>query len=737
MDQTLVIVESPAKAKTIGRYLGDGYRLAASVGHIRDLPSNTLGVNVKQQFKPLYINMRGKEKVIRELKQLGKSHEHVLIATDPDREGEAIAWHIAQILKIDPASPCRISFNEITSRAVREAVEDARPIDMDLVNAQQARRILDRLVGYELSPILWSKIRRGLSAGRVQSVATRMVVDREREIRAFVPEEYWVITATLETANEERFTARYQGRLGEDGKLSRVRPGSEEEAMAVVNAVRGQPFAVHDVRRGTRRRQPYAPFTTSTLQQEASRRLGFSSQRSMRVAQQLYEGIDLAGQGPTALVTYIRTDSVRVSQEATQQARQFITARYGEDYLPKSPRQYRNRNASQDAHEAIRPAHFELDPAQLRNQLSQDQYRLYRLIWDRFIASQMKPAEMRTLVVDSVASGELFRTNGETIVFPGFLRAYEDVQTEAEEKKAREEDDEGDTRQRIPDMSKGDALRERGIEPLQKFTKPPARYTEASLIRAMEEAGIGRPSTYAPTISTIVNRRYVEKERQTLSPTELGELVTEMLEQHFSDIVDVSFTATMEGELDTVESGDVDWVTIMERFYPPFHAQVEQAAEAIEKIEMPVVETGEACPECGKPLQIKTGRYGRFIACSGFPDCKFTKNIDVVAEGNCPLCGSGLFVRKTRRGSSYFVCDQKGSDPECAFRSWDQPVAGKHCSTCGSYMVLKRFRGRSYERCSNKDCPTQPKRRSRAKADASAKASDTTTDGGQQPAEQA
>ncbi|MDI9497979.1 MAG: type I DNA topoisomerase [Bacillota bacterium] len=712
MPQTLVIVESPAKAKTIGRYLGDDYRLAASVGHIRDLPSGTLGVNVNNRYKPLYINMRGKEKVIRELKELGKLYEDILIATDPDREGEAIAWHIATLLRIDPASPCRITFNEITARAVREAVADPRPIDMDLVNAQQARRILDRLVGYELSPVLWAKIRRGLSAGRVQSVATRMIVDREDEIRAFVPEEYWVITATLETAAAERFTARYQGSLGADGKLQREKPANEEAAMAVVNDVRGQTFTVHDIRRGQRRRQPQAPFTTSTLQQEASRRLGFTAQRSMRVAQQLYEGIDLAGQGPTALVTYIRTDSVRVSQEAVTAARAHIEERYGREYLPASPRSYRNRNASQDAHEAIRPAHFELDPESLKSQLSNEQYRLYRLIWERFIASQMKPAEFATLVVDTVAAARLFRTNGETITFPGFLRVYEDLPARRDEAEAADDDE--DPRQLIPALTAGEKLTERGIRPEQKFTRPPARYTEASLIKALEEAGIGRPSTYAPTISTIQQRRYVEKERQYLLPTELGELVTRMLQEHFSDIVDISFTANMEEQLDTVEGGDADWVEVLDRFYPSFHEAVEEAKVNIEKVEMPIVETGELCPKCQKPLQIKTGRYGRFIACSGFPDCTFTKNIDVEAPGRCPKCGSGLFERKTRRNARYYVCDQKGEDPDCDFRSWDLPLADRHCPTCGSYMVEKRFRGRSYERCSNRDCPTNERNKKKA-----------------------
>ncbi len=718
MGSTLVIVESPAKGKTIGRYLGSDYRIAASVGHIRDLPSSTMGVDIENDFKPRYINMKGKDKVIRELKERAKHADHVLIATDPDREGEAIAWHIANVLKIDPSTPCRVSFNEITKKAVQEAVQKPRPIDMDLVNAQQARRILDRLVGYSLSPLLWKKVRTGLSAGRVQSVAVRMVVDREREIDAFVPEEYWTITLMLATEQNETFKARYEGILNPDknNKFERVRLLNKEMADKVLANIKGQKLLVHTIKDGKRKRNPSAPFTTSTLQQEAGRRLGFTSRRTMSVAQQLYEGIDLPGIGATALVTYIRTDSVRISPDALTAARDLIEKDYGKDYLPKTQKQYKNKNASQDAHEAIRPSQFDQSPDSLRNVLSNDQYRLYKLIWERFLASQMAPAEIDTLTVDTTVNGELFRSRGERIIFPGFLKAYEDVKVDKDELPDKDVEPE-DGKEQIPKLSVGESLDNKKTLPEQKFTNPPPRYTEASLIKAMEEEGIGRPSTYSPTISTILNRNYIEKEQRQLKPTNLGIVITDLLQENISDVVNLSFTAGMENKLDTVEQGESYWVDVLREFYPDFHKAVTKAEEEVERVQLPVVKTGEACPKCGGDLVIKEGRYGKFIACSNFPECDHTASIEEKVDAHCPLCGSNVVGRKSRRGSMFYVCDKKGKNPECEFISWDIPIDNSACETCGSYMVLKRYRGQTNQRCSNSECPTNAKYKRKKKTD--------------------
>lgn len=710
MSKNLVIVESPAKAKTIGRYLGKEFRIAASVGHIRDLPSSTLGVDVQNGYRPRYISMKGKEKVIRELKEMAADAGRVYIATDPDREGEAIAWHLAQILKIDENSLCRISFNEITEHAVRNAVEHPRALDMNLVNSQQARRILDRLVGYELSPLLWKKIKKGLSAGRVQSVATRMIVEREREIQAFKPEEYWLITAWLhKTPADPLFRARYHGELA-DGKISKVKLGDQTMAETVVHDLQGRSFQVWQVKKGNRQRQPGPPFTTSTLQQEAARYLGFTSKKTMSIAQQLYEGVDLPGNGSVALVTYIRTDSVRVSAEAEQEARQHIDARFGETYLPKAPRRFKNRNSAQDAHEAIRPAHFDLVPDQIKDKLSFDQYRLYKLIWDKFIASQMAAASIDTVVADIAAGSHIFRATGETVRFPGFLAQY-GVQLVDQE--AEKESDEVDaTKEKLPELTQNDLLILDQLKPDQKFTQPPSRYTEATLIKAMEEQGIGRPSTYAPTISTIQERLYVEKDRKFLLPTELGKIVTGLLEEHFNHIVDLDFTAKMEADLDTVESGRQDWVGLLDQFYPAFHKLV-LAAESLDRVKVAEVATGEKCPECQEgDLMIKEGRYGKFIACSRYPDCKYTRNVENAVKGKCPLCGSGLISRVSKKfkGSRFYMCDKQGSDPQCPFISWDLPIEGRTCDTCGSYMVWKHFKGRSFPKCGNKDCPTNQRK---------------------------
>lgn len=708
MGKNLVIVESPAKAKTIGRYLGSDYTITASVGHIRDLPSSTIGVDIENDFQPRYKTMKGKEKVIKELKELAAKSERIFIATDPDREGEAIAWHIAQVLKVDENSDCRITFNEITESAVKKAIAQPRAIDMKRVNSQQARRILDRLVGYELSPLLWRKVRTGLSAGRVQSVATRMIVQREREIKAFVPEEYWLLTAFLKKQVQDMpFRSRYHGEWN-GKKVEKKKISTLEEMQTLLQSLENQSWQVLKVKKGSRQKQPNAPFTTSTLQQEASRYMGFSSKRTMSVAQQLYEGVDLASGGATALVTYIRTDSVRVSPEAAQEARNYILGFYGEDYLPKSNRMFKNKNASQDAHEAIRPAHFDLAPDKIKSQLSSDQYRLYKLIWDKFMASQMAAAVVDTVTADITAAANLFRVSGETVRFPGWLKQY-GISAENES----EENDDSDElkKETLPELNEGDILILDQLKPEQKYTQPPARYTEASLIKAMEEQGIGRPSTYSPTISTILDRKYVEKDKRHLLPTDLGTIVTELLEENFDNIVDISFTADMEENLDTVESGDENWVELLQEFYPPFHERIEQANANVERVKMPEIPTGEKCPDCGEgDLMIKEGRFGKFIACSNYPDCKYTKNVEEQVQGKCPLCGSGLVSRISRKyNSKFYTCDKKGSDPECGFISWNLPIEGRSCEVCGSYMVWKRFRGRTYPKCGNRDCATNQK----------------------------
>jgi DNA topoisomerase-1 len=717
MSNHLVIVESPAKAKTIGRYLGKNYRIAASVGHIRDLPASALGVDVQNGYKPRYISMKGKEKVIRELKDLAAAAGSVYIATDPDREGEAIAWHVAQILQIDAASACRITFNEITEPAVRQAIAQPRAINMNLVNSQQARRILDRLVGYELSPLLWKKIKKGLSAGRVQSVATRLVVEREREIQAFRPEEYWLITAWLRVAEQDApFRTRYHGERI-DNQLKKVKLTDQAQAEAVLGGVSDQSFIVWQVKKNTRQRQPGAPFTTSTLQQEAARFLGFTAKKTMSVAQQLYEGIDLPGLGATALVTYIRTDSVRVSEEAEQEARRLILERYGETYLPRAPRRFKNRNKAQDAHEAIRPAHFDLSPDQVKDQISYDQFRLYRLIWDKFMASQMAAAALDTVTADIAAGSHIFRAQGETVRFPGFLAQYGIGLVDQEAEKNPDEAEA--SKDKLPDLTPEQRLLRDKVIPEQKFTQPPPRYTEATLIKAMEEKGIGRPSTYAPTVSTILDRLYVEKDGKQLVPTELGKVVTALLEEKFSDIVDVTFTARMEEDLDTVESGDQDWVGLLDRFYPPFHELVIQA-DAMERVKIADVSTGEQCPEChAGDLVVKEGRYGKFIACSRYPECRYTRNVENAVKGKCPLCGSGLVSRTSKKfkGSHFYTCDKQGADPNCPFISWDIPIEGRTCETCGSYMVWKRFRGRSFPRCGNRDCPSNQRKTKKAEPD--------------------
>lgn len=707
MSKKLVIVESPAKAKTIGRYLGKEYKIAASVGHIRDLPEGQLAVDVKNGYKPMYITMRGKEKVVRELKELSKEVDFVYIATDPDREGEAIAWHIAKTLNIDLSTECRITFNEITKNAVQQAIASPRTIDIDLFNAQQARRVLDRLVGYELSPLLWQKIRKGLSAGRVQSVATKIVMDRDAEIDAFIPEEYWNVSAIVTPMNvDHSFKVRFYG-VNNGTKIEKVKLQNKEDADKVLEGVGKSDFIATSVKKGKKQRNPFPPFTTSTLQQEASKRLGFSSRKTMSVAQQLYEGVEIQGLGQNALVSYIRTDSVRVSDEASNFARTHIMERYGKEYLPKTKRVYTNKNSSQDAHEAIRPAHFEFTPDSIKASLQPDQYKLYKLIWERFIASQMASALLDTVSVDLTSNNYVFRTQGETTVFPGFLAVYADVNEDVQES------NDEDAKVKLPELKEGDELKNLGVSGEQKFTLPPPHFTEATLIKALEENGIGRPSTYAPIISTILEREYVTKEGRLIKITDLGKLVTDILAQSFSEIVDVSFTAELEKELDGVETGKTDWVQLMDSFYPKFHEQLLVASKSIEKVKFAEEHTGETCPKCKKgELLIKSGRFGKFIACSDFPSCDYTDNIKVKANGSvCPNCGSDLLVRQSRKhkNKTFYVCD-KQKDPNCEFITWDLPVNDKKCETCGSYMVWKSFRGKKYCRCANKDCASNAKK---------------------------
>ena len=712
MGKKLVIVESPAKSKTIGRYLGSDYVISASLGHIRDLPSGNLGVDVKNNFKPLYITMKGKEKVVRDLKLLAADADEILLATDPDREGEAIAWHLAKVLKIDPDSKCRITFNEITKSAVQEAIKNPRKINMNLANAQQARRILDRLVGYELSPLLWKKIRKGLSAGRVQSVATKIVMDRDAEIDEFKPEEYWLIKALVTPGkNSDKFMLGYYGVSDGAGKVRKDDLKCLEDAQEVLDAVGSGPLVVDSIKKGNKERNPYPPFTTSTLQQEASKRLGFSSKKTMSIAQQLYEGVEIEGQGQTALVSYIRTDSVRISEEAVAAAKALIKERFGDEYCAPFKRQYKNKNSAQDAHEAIRPTHFDLDPRNIKSSLTNDQYKLYQLIWDRFLATQMTACKLDTVTCQASCNNRVFRATGETVTFKGFLVLYDDI---AEDTKVED----ADTKATIPPLEDGMKLELLDLKSLQKFTTPPPHYTEATLIKALEEYGIGRPSTYAPTISTILDRKYIEKNGRLLQITDLGKIVTNMLSENFSEIVDLSFTAEMENKLDEVEEGKEEWEHVLEKFYPEFNTQIKAAQESIDKITFEPEKTGEVCPQCGGELVYKEGRYGKFVACSNFPECNYTKNIVVYAKGTCPKCGSGLLVHKSKkyRNKSFYTCDKQGADPNCDFISWDLPIDGKVCPECGSFMVLKHFGRKSYPRCSNKDCITNVKKPRAAKS---------------------
>ena len=681
----LVIVESPAKAKTIGKFLGRGYKVEACNGHVRDLPKSQIGVDVEHNFEPRYITIRGRGEILEKIRKEARGASKVILATDPDREGEAISWHLANILKIDPASDCRVEFNEITAQAVKAAMKKPRPINLQLVDAQQARRVLDRLVGYKISPLLWAKVRKGLSAGRVQSVATRMIVDREAEIDAFVPQEYWTITAKFTDGNQ-KFVAKYVGKGDEKTEIT-----SEAQAREVRDFLLGQTYSVTAVKSGERRKNPPPPFTTSNLQQEAVRKLSFTTKKTMQIAQMLYEGVDIEGEGSVGLISYIRTDSTRLSDEALTAAREYIADNFSQEYLPETPNVFKGRKNAQDAHEAIRPTHALYSPEKVKASLTRDQYRLYKLIYDRYLASQMTPAVYETLNIELAGGGAQFRFGGMKKKFAGFTVLYEEGQDEPAEKETA-----------LPKVAVGDSVTMADLAPEQHFTQPPPRYTEASLVRAMEEKGIGRPSTYAPTITTILARGYVTRENKALVPTELGVLVTEMMTENFKSIVDMQFTADMEEELDTVEEDGKDWHEVIEKFYGPFSEQLEAAEKNIEKVEVKDEVSDVQCDKCGAMMVYKMGRFGKFLACPNFPACRNTMPIVRAIDAHCPKCGGAILVRNTKRGRVFYGCERY---PECDFTSWDMPVDDR-CPACGSPMVLKRDRKKdiSWHVCTNESC---------------------------------
>ena len=682
----LVIVESPAKAKTIGKYLGRGYKVTASMGHVRDLPASTLGIDVENGYTPKYITIKGKQKLVKELKAEAKKCDGVLLATDPDREGEAISWHLANILGLDPSAPNRVTFDEITKKGVKEGMAHPRAINIDLFNAQQARRELDRLVGYKLSPFLWKKVRRGLSAGRVQSVAVRLIRDRELEIENFKPDEYWNIDALLNPQGEKgEFTARLAATA--DGKKLTVT--NKQQADGILAALDGRDYTITKIEKGKRRRQPSPPFITSTLQQDASRAFGFSATRTMRAAQTLYEGVDIAGHGTVGLITYMRTDSLRIAAEAQAAAKTFIAERWGDNYVCKTARKWKSRSATaaQDAHEAIRPSMPELPPAEVEQSISGDTAKLYRLIWSRFMASQMADCIQDTVSASITAGDYLFRASGFRVSFDGFTALYEESTDDAKKKETA-----------LPPLEEGQTLKLKKLTADQKFTQPPPLYTEATLIHALEENGIGRPSTYAPIITTIVDRGYVEKDQKKLKTTPLGQAVNTVMMEQFPDIVNVKFSADMEKKLDVVEAGQADWVKTIDDFYQGFEKSLEQAEKNMEgkRIKVEDIPTDEICEKCGRPMVIKSGRYGKFVACSGFPECRNAHPLVKDTGGLCPLDGGHMLVRKSAKGRVYYGCSNY---PKCNYMTWDEPVPEK-CPQCGSTLFKKK--GQLY--CAKEGC---------------------------------
>ena len=685
----LVIVESPAKAKTIEKYLGSGYKVTASMGHLRDLPKSKMGVDIEHGFEPQYIPVRDKRELINELKKESKAAKTVFLATDPDREGEAISWHLKELLELDDSKAKRVTFNEITKKVVTESIQHPRSIDQDLVNAQQARRILDRIVGYELSPLLWKKVKKGLSAGRVQSVATRMVTDREEEIESFVPQEYWLLDARLNCGVEDSsFTARFHG-VGE----KKQELHSKEEVDKVLAAVQDAPFIVDAVKRGEKQKSPAPPFITSTLQQEASRRLSMTPRRTMSIAQQLYEGVEITGRGSIGLITYMRTDSLRLSEEALASAKDFITEHYGAAYYPGKPRRFKTKAGAQDAHEAIRPTDITLMPELVRKDLTQEQYRLYRLIWGRFTACQMANAVYDNVSVDIGSAGYSFRANYSELKFKGYTAVYEESKDEESSELANP----------LPTLTEGQRLVLEKLMHEQQFTQPPARYTEATLIRAMEEKGIGRPSTYAPTISAITSRDYVIKEGKYLKPTPLGQVVTGLMKERFADIVDLKFTNQMEEELDEIESGKARWQDVLEKFYEGFSKEMHEAEDALDgvRLKVPDVLSDEYCDVCGRQMVVKKGRFGYFLACPGFPECTFTKPVVIEMPGKCPKCGGRILKRTSKKGYVFYACE-RGTD--CGFITWDVPTKD-FCPICGKTMFKHSGRGPLKSFCINESCP--------------------------------
>ena len=699
--KNLVIVESPAKAKTIEKYLGGDYKVVASMGHLRDLPKSTLGIDIEKDFEPKYIPVKDHKEVIDNLKKLSKSSGTVYLATDPDCEGEAISWHLKELLDLPDDRARRVTFNEITKKVVTESIKNPRDIDSDLVDAQQARRLLDRLVGYKLSPLLWKKIKRGLSAGRVQSVATRMVVDREKEIRSFVSEEYWLLDAIFGCeSGDASFTARFYGKGDKKLELR-----SEAEVNEVIAATEDKPFAVKSVKRGKKHRSPSPPFITSTLQQESSRRLGMTPRRTMSIAQQLYEGVDIEGLGTVGLITYMRTDSLRLSDEALMAAKNYIIEHYGKEYYHGSFRVYKTKSGAQDAHEAIRPTNIELSPERVRKDLTPEQYRLYRLIWGRFTASQMANSVYDNVVVDVESNDYIFRANYSEMKFPGYTAVYEESRDEETE----------ELRSKLPSLEEGERVYLEKMLPEQQFTQPPARYTEATLIRAMEEKGIGRPSTYAPTISTITSHEYVVKDGKYLKPTNLGEVVTELMMERFPDIVDLKFTNHMEEELDDVESGKRYWKELIREFYKDFSTELEEAEKALDgvRIKVPDELSDEYCDVCGRQMVVKSGRFGRFLACPAYPECSFTKPLVIEMPGRCPACGSRILKRTSKKGNTYYACER---GPECPWRgtaadgseikgfmTWYVPTKD-NCPSCGKTLFKPGGKGRMKAFCINENC---------------------------------
>ncbi len=673
----LVIVESPAKAKTIGKYLGPDYKVLASMGHVRDLPKSK----------------RVGEETIEALKSAADKSKKVYLATDPDREGEAISWHLKELLDLPEEKTSRVTFNEITKKVVTESIAAPREIDQNLVDAQQARRILDRIVGYQLSPLLWKKIRRGLSAGRVQSVATRLVAEREAEIRAFVPEEYWTLEVLLDRVapNSGRFKAQFHGRE------KKMELKSKEQVDQVLDAIKDAPFSVSSLKRQDKSRSPAPPFITSTLQQEASRKLNMTPRRTMSIAQQLYEGVDIEGEGTVGLITYMRTDSLRISEEAIAAASSFISARYGKDYLPDSPRRFKTKAGAQDAHEAIRPSNVALTPEAVKKDLTAEQFRLYKLIWSRFLASQMAAAVYDSVSLDVESAGYIFKASRSEVKFPGFLAVYEEGKDE----------ESSEIQTPLPNLQEGEPLTCAETRPEQKFTQPPTRYTEATLIRALEEKGIGRPSTYAPTISTILSREYVVKDGKYLHTTPLGEVVTDLMKDKFNDVVDYAFTANMEDRLDNVESGKENWKTVLSDFYRGFHQELEKAEQDLDgvRIKVPDEVSDEVCDVCGRQMVVKSGRFGRFLACPGFPECTFTKPLVIEMPGKCPKCGSRILKKTSRNGYTYYGCERNGDKlgRACDFMTWDVPVK-ENCPACGWTMFKKSGRGAKKPFCINEAC---------------------------------